>query len=236
MSFSVFSNFLLLYISKSSGKIINGKNRERKKKKKWASLHPALFRNWMSIDFPITKYQPVYYVVESFEDMIRQLKEFALTLDRPFDVSFDESNESIHVYPKRNVKKWPQGTDSSLFFPFVLREYLHPLLVTFVWYSNRKRSNVLFFFAICLTTLYVCAILSPSLPNLAFYVNQSSCKMPLLFVLGWIFSKFTLCLSFLFSHLLHCLSLLSYLSHQILVMNFSHIQKKRGGGEDFAYR
>lgn len=54
-------------------------------------------------DYPITTYQPIYYVAESFERMATQVRQFAATFNRPFEVEYVASSNTVNVHPK-NVK------------------------------------------------------------------------------------------------------------------------------------
>lgn len=45
--------------------------------------------------YPITAYQPVYFVADSFERAKRQLRDFAQTLQRPCDLFFDPVTQCI---------------------------------------------------------------------------------------------------------------------------------------------
>jgi len=45
--------------------------------------------------YPITTYQPVYFVTESFEDMKKQLRSFGKTLGRPFDLYYNPYSQTI---------------------------------------------------------------------------------------------------------------------------------------------
>ncbi|KAJ1914835.1 hypothetical protein IWQ60_008657 [Tieghemiomyces parasiticus] len=48
-------------------------------------------------DYPLTEYQPVYFVAESFRDAKEKVREFAKSLRRPFDVSYVSETDSIQV-------------------------------------------------------------------------------------------------------------------------------------------
>lgn len=48
-------------------------------------------------DYPITKYQPIYYVAESFDDAKRQMMQFAKGLQRPFNVRYEPYTHTIDV-------------------------------------------------------------------------------------------------------------------------------------------
>lgn len=47
--------------------------------------------------YPITEYQPVYYVAESFEDAQRKIREFALSIPRPFTVHYNPYTQSVEI-------------------------------------------------------------------------------------------------------------------------------------------
>ena len=53
-------------------------------------------------EYPITKYQPVYFVAESFERAKAQMRQFAESLDRPFTVHYNPFTQTVEV-PAR----WP---------------------------------------------------------------------------------------------------------------------------------
>mmetsp|Transcript_34456 Transcript_34456/g.97168 ORF Transcript_34456/g.97168 Transcript_34456/m.97168 type:complete len:461 (+) Transcript_34456:285-1667(+) len=48
-------------------------------------------------EYPITKYQPVYFVAESFEDASRALREYAASLKRPFSVRYNALTMTVEV-------------------------------------------------------------------------------------------------------------------------------------------
>ena len=47
--------------------------------------------------YPITEYQPKYFVAESFADATRLMREFAAKSDRPFTVRYNPFTMSIEV-------------------------------------------------------------------------------------------------------------------------------------------
>ncbi|XP_042870956.1 protein henna-like isoform X1 [Penaeus japonicus] len=47
--------------------------------------------------YPITEYQPVYYVSESFEDAKQKLIQFAATIPRPFSVRYNPYTQSVEI-------------------------------------------------------------------------------------------------------------------------------------------
>merc|ERR1711973_490527 len=57
-------------------------------------------------EFPITEYQPIYFVTESFEDAQRKMREFANTIPRSFAARYDPYTQRIeHLDSKRQVLK-----------------------------------------------------------------------------------------------------------------------------------
>lgn len=50
-----------------------------------------------SREFPITKYQPVYYVAEDFPSMKSKFNEYAARIPRTFNVHYDLKSQVIHV-------------------------------------------------------------------------------------------------------------------------------------------
>jgi len=66
------------------------------------------FREWNPFDaaqqdFPITTYQPIYYVAESFVDAKKKMFEFSESLDKPFSVRWNQAQMRIGV--DRNVAR-----------------------------------------------------------------------------------------------------------------------------------
>merc|ERR1711923_52954 len=56
--------------------------------------------------YPITQYQPVYFVTESFEDAKQKMIDFAATIPRPFGVRYDPYTQSIQILDsKRQIQK-----------------------------------------------------------------------------------------------------------------------------------
>ncbi|XP_035217508.1 protein henna-like [Stegodyphus dumicola] len=47
--------------------------------------------------YPITEYQPVYYLAESFEDAQKKVREFALSIPRPFTVHYNPYTQSVEI-------------------------------------------------------------------------------------------------------------------------------------------
>jgi phenylalanine-4-hydroxylase len=47
--------------------------------------------------YPITKYQPKYFVCSSFASMTQKMRQFSLTSDRPFHVAYDPLTEKVEV-------------------------------------------------------------------------------------------------------------------------------------------
>ena len=48
-------------------------------------------------EYPITTYQPVYYLAKNFSDAKDKMKEFAESFSRPFNVHYNEETQTIEV-------------------------------------------------------------------------------------------------------------------------------------------
>jgi phenylalanine-4-hydroxylase len=60
--------------------------------------------------YPITEYQPVYFVADSFKDAKDKVREFAASLNRPFSVRYNPYTESIEVLDsKEKVHQYAQN-------------------------------------------------------------------------------------------------------------------------------
>ncbi|TPP56589.1 Tryptophan 5-hydroxylase 1 [Fasciola gigantica] len=56
--------------------------------------------------YPITQYQPVYFVAENFENAKKRLREFTSQMKRPFTVRYDPYTKTVEVLNSINdVKK-----------------------------------------------------------------------------------------------------------------------------------
>ncbi|THD22816.1 Phenylalanine-tryptophan hydroxylase [Fasciola hepatica] len=56
--------------------------------------------------YPITQYQPVYFVAENFENAKKKLREFTSQMKRPFTVQYDPYTETVEVLNSiQDVKK-----------------------------------------------------------------------------------------------------------------------------------
>ena len=55
------------------------------------------------LEFPITKYQPVYFVAATLQNAKQKMRKFCEELNRPFFASFNEHHQSIYV--DRPVKR-----------------------------------------------------------------------------------------------------------------------------------
>ncbi|BHF81917.1 hypothetical protein SprV_0802505200 [Sparganum proliferum] len=47
--------------------------------------------------YPITEYQSVYFVAESFEKARKQFREYALKISKPFQIEYDTHTESVKI-------------------------------------------------------------------------------------------------------------------------------------------
>ncbi|KAF2359016.1 Phenylalanine-4-hydroxylase tetrameric form [Trinorchestia longiramus] len=68
--------------------------------------------------YPITEFQPVYYIAESFEDAQQKMIEFAATIPRPFSVRYNPYTQSIETLDsKYQIKELLRtiGNDLKLF-------------------------------------------------------------------------------------------------------------------------
>lgn len=68
--------------------------------------HWPEYRQWdptdaANQDYPITTYQPVYYVADSLSDAKKKMRDYCNALPRPFNVKFDPYTKSVTV--DRNV-------------------------------------------------------------------------------------------------------------------------------------
>ena len=59
--------------------------------------------------FPITKYQPMYYVANDFKDACAKLKSFTESLDPPFDLEYNQAAKKVMVFP-RDAESYMTGT------------------------------------------------------------------------------------------------------------------------------
>lgn len=52
--------------------------------------------------YPITEYQPIYYVAESFNDAKEKVRDYAASLSRPFALRYNPYTESIEVLDSKD--------------------------------------------------------------------------------------------------------------------------------------
>ncbi|KAK3835579.1 MAG: Biopterin-dependent aromatic amino acid hydroxylase-domain-containing protein [Linnemannia gamsii] len=65
--------------------------------------------------YPITEYQPVYFVAESFKDAQMRVREFANSLSRPFSVRYNAYTESIEILDsKEKVLRYAQSIKTDM--------------------------------------------------------------------------------------------------------------------------
>jgi len=60
--------------------------------------------------YPVTEFQPIYYVAESFEDAKQKLRKYASTISRPFSVRYNPYTERIEVLD--NIKQLKNLADA----------------------------------------------------------------------------------------------------------------------------
>ncbi|KAF8932139.1 hypothetical protein BGZ58_007207 [Dissophora ornata] len=65
--------------------------------------------------YPITEYQPVYFVAESFKDAQMRVRDFANSLQRPFSVRYNAYTESIEILDSKDkVLRYAQSIKSDM--------------------------------------------------------------------------------------------------------------------------
>ncbi|KAF1500191.1 Phenylalanine-4-hydroxylase, partial [Megadyptes antipodes antipodes] len=60
-------------------------------------IQPLLLEKTSVQKYPVTEFQPVYYVAESFQDAKEKLRKFAQTIPRPFSVRYNPYTQRIEV-------------------------------------------------------------------------------------------------------------------------------------------
>jgi len=75
-----------------------GGGSEKDGKPEYQPMNPFITSN---TKYPITKYQPLYFVTESFETAKEQVRAFARTLDRPFSVRYNPLTENIDILNRK---------------------------------------------------------------------------------------------------------------------------------------
>ncbi|GCB65290.1 hypothetical protein scyTo_0004754 [Scyliorhinus torazame] len=60
--------------------------------------------------YPITNFQPIYFIAESFEDAKEKVRKFAATIPRPFSVRYNSYTQSIEVLD--NIEQLKNLVDS----------------------------------------------------------------------------------------------------------------------------
>lgn len=77
--------------------------------------------------YPITEYQPTYFLAETFEDAQQKLREFALTIPRPFAIRYDPYTQSVEILDSSaQVENLAQDIQSSM---NTLTDALHKIRV-----------------------------------------------------------------------------------------------------------
>ena len=78
---------------------------------------PPQFKPWephvaAHQDFPITTYQPVYFVAESVQDAKQRMRTYCEDLPRPFFALYNPQTDTVHIdRPVRRTKGIPEGID-----------------------------------------------------------------------------------------------------------------------------
>lgn len=52
--------------------------------------------------YPITKYQPIYFVADSFQSAKEKVREFAARIPRPFSVRYNPYTQSVEVLDSKD--------------------------------------------------------------------------------------------------------------------------------------
>ena len=65
-------------------------------------------------DFPITKYQPVYFLAESLQDAKLKMRKYCENLPRPFFALYNAQTETVHIdRPVRRAMGVPTPADDA---------------------------------------------------------------------------------------------------------------------------
>jgi phenylalanine-4-hydroxylase len=81
---------------------------------------PPEIRPWnpedaAALDFPITTYQPVYFLAESLQDAKDQMRAYCEDLPRPFFAQWNATNDTIHMdRPVQRTKNVPKSSSSDM--------------------------------------------------------------------------------------------------------------------------
>ena len=59
--------------------------------------------------YPVTEYQPVYYLAESFADAQTKLEKYALEIPRPYNFRYNTAAETIETEPLKQTINWTQA-------------------------------------------------------------------------------------------------------------------------------
>uniref|UniRef100_A0A7N8YAK4 phenylalanine 4-monooxygenase n=1 Tax=Mastacembelus armatus TaxID=205130 RepID=A0A7N8YAK4_9TELE len=73
--------------------------------------------------YPITEYQPVYFVAESFEDAKEKVRKFAATIPKPFAVRYNPYTQSIEVLETTQQLRNLADSINSMYLPSII--FLH---------------------------------------------------------------------------------------------------------------
>ncbi|KAJ1966992.1 hypothetical protein H4R35_006843 [Dimargaris xerosporica] len=66
-------------------------------------------------EYPITQFQPIYFVADSFRDATEKVREFARSLHRPFDVRYDPYSQTIEVLDSKDkVTRYAQSISADM--------------------------------------------------------------------------------------------------------------------------
>ncbi|KAK9400026.1 phenylalanine-4-hydroxylase [Crotalus adamanteus] len=74
------------------------------------ATEPLILEKTAIQKYPVTEFQPVYYVAESFEDAKQKLRKYASMISRPFSVRYNPYTERIEVLD--NIKQLKNLSDA----------------------------------------------------------------------------------------------------------------------------
>jgi len=66
-------------------------------------------------EYPITKYQPIYYIANSFEDAQKKISDYTKKIEKPFSLSYDAYTNSVKILDsKESMVELIKGTTQEL--------------------------------------------------------------------------------------------------------------------------
>uniref|UniRef100_A0A8C4VDL1 phenylalanine 4-monooxygenase n=1 Tax=Falco tinnunculus TaxID=100819 RepID=A0A8C4VDL1_FALTI len=101
-------------------------------------IQPLVLEKTAVQKYPVTEFQPVYYVAESFKDAKEKLRKFAQTIPRPFSVRYNPYTQRIEVLDNAKQLKNLADTINSKELQICYLEFLK----TWIRNSNHKADFV----------------------------------------------------------------------------------------------